>query len=471
MLEDFVPTYDSSVCRKLTQDSGAVLMGKTNMDEFAMGSGSVDSIFGPCVNPWNSGLPFSHKDGDDATGDNSLIDDWYICGGSSGGSAAAVASGAVFAAIGSDTGGSTRHPAALVGVVGFKPSYGLISRHGLIALSHSMDTPGIMSRFVEDAALVFNQLKGEDELDSTTARNIRTGDFVTDLDLKKVTIGIPKEYEDAPGLSPEVCHLFKGTCDKLRRAGVTLKNVSLPHTKYCSPCYLVLNSAEVASNFACYDGIQFGLRTTGSEASSAEELYTSIRSKGFGENVKSRLESGNFFLLKKNYDEYLSQAFRVRRLICEDFKRVFKKRSSHHNSRKGGKDEVYYSRDEEKNQHDSMRVDLDVNCIQHKITTHDSERVDLLLTPVTLSPAIRFSEWMKKDGDNQESAIREDLLTQGANLSGIPAVTIPVGLSESEGLPISIQIMGNRFHDNFVLSAAHQLELLINFTPLVYSRS
>ncbi|RWS12549.1 glutamyl-tRNA(Gln) amidotransferase subunit A-like protein [Dinothrombium tinctorium] len=379
MLLNYFPPYNATVVHKLFDVSKAILVGKTNLDEFAMGSGSVDSVFGPVKNPWKSKLLSSEKS--DA---NENSGDFHICGGSSGGSAVAVATGCCFAAIASDTGGSTRNPSARVGVVGFKPTYGIASRYGLIPLTHSMDVPGIITRYVEDVALVFKLFAGHDPLDSTTV----TTQF--DQELKKVnisdlTIGIPKEY-DCEGLSPEIKDMWKDVSNQLSNMGAKVINVSLPHTRYSISCYSVINACEVASNFACYDGIEFGHRAKNAE-SSTEELFASSRYEGFNDVVKGRILAGNYFLLRDNYEVYYNQALKVRRLIAEDFYRVF-------------------------------------------------NQVDFLITPVTLTEAPLYSEWIKKD--NREQVAIQDYCTQPVNMAGVPAISIPCKLSRN-GLPLSLQ--------------------------------
>ncbi|PNF29830.1 Glutamyl-tRNA(Gln) amidotransferase subunit A, mitochondrial [Cryptotermes secundus] len=400
MLESFKPPYNATVVQKL-QDAGAVLLGKCNMDEFAMGSGTVDSIHGPTKNIWQSGEKYtllrnvgeratsveqvqgcnsthgskmvyqelhhlsshSNKEGSSSPSEEG---DWFIAGGSSGGSAVAVASGAVFAALGSDTGGSTRNPAAYCGVVGLKPSYGLLSRHGLIPLVNSMDVPGILTRTVDDAATLLNILAGHDLLDSTTVQDSFIPlDLSQDIDISRIRIGIPKEY-NCPGMSDEVMETWSGVADILERAGAEVVQVSMPHTPSSIACYSVLNQCEVASNMARYDGIEFGLRTA--ENRSTEELYASTRSQGFNETVRGRILAGNYFLLQRNYPHYFLQALKVRRLIAQDFTHAW------------------------------------------------SSGIDVLLTPTTLTDAPRYSQFISRD--NREQCASQDYCTQPANMAG-----------------------------------------------------
>lgn len=311
MLSNFRPGYDATVYKRL-QDSGAVLIGKTNLDQFAMGTGTIDSYYGPSKNPWGLEVLEEEK------GQNA---DWHIAGGSSGGSAIAVASGACFGALGSDTGGSTRNPAAYCGVVGLKPTYGLVSRSGLIPLVNSMDVPGILARTVDDAAVMLNAIAGFDPMDSTSLEE--TFDPVKLPDIAQVSnlrIGIPKEYF-TDGLSEEVKDVWKTIARLLEEGGATISPVSMPHTDLSIVCYSVLNQCEVASNMARYDGIEYGYRAE--EDSSAAELYAKTRSQALNDVVRSRILTGNYFLLEENHDEYFVKAMKIRRLIAEDFDRVW----------------------------------------------------------------------------------------------------------------------------------------------------
>ncbi|CAL1534154.1 unnamed protein product [Lymnaea stagnalis] len=419
MLQNYIPPYDATMVTKCKQ-AGGIVMGKTNMDEFAMGSGSLDSCHGPVINPWNLVVsPHIHSElsqnspaeSDDTASLNEP--DWYISGGSSGGSAAAVAAGACLAAFGSDTGGSTRNPASYCGVVGFKPTYGLLSRHGLIPLVNSMDVPGILTKTVEDSALVLNSVAGHDILDSTTFTEAYTPFIIKeDLDLSKVHIGIPKEFH-APSLSEEVLMLWRKTADMFEKAGAKVSQVSMPHAQLCIICYHVLCCCEVASNFSRYDGIEFGLRD-GSEEST-EELYAGSRHKGFNGVVRGRILAGNFFLLKKNYTKFFLKAQKVRRLISNDFRQVF------------------------------------------------STGVNLLLTPTTLTDAPLHS-WFSKQ-DNRTRCEEQDIFTTPANMAGVPAMSLPLGLSR-QGLPLSLQLIGPHFSESLLLSAAHWLEKDAKFSHL-----
>ncbi|XP_044021562.1 glutamyl-tRNA(Gln) amidotransferase subunit A, mitochondrial isoform X1 [Siniperca chuatsi] len=406
MLNDYTPPYNATVVQKLF-DQGAVLVGKTNMDEFAMGAGSTDGAFGPVRNPWSYAAPYREQTG---TAPDS---DWVVTGGSSGGSAAAVASLTSYLALGSDTGGSTRNPGALCGVVALKPTYGLLSRHGLIPLVNSMDVPGIMTRSVSDAAIVLGILQGLDIRDSTTipAPSSLT-ELPEDFNVKNICVGIPKEYH-APGLSEETLAQWSRVADMFERAGARVEEVSLPHTQYSIACYHVLCHAEVASNMARFDGLEYGLRSK--VDSSTEAMYASTRHEGFNDVVRRRILSGNYFLLKQNYQNYFVKAQKVRRLIADDFKRVF------------------------------------------------SSGVNVLLAPTTLTDAALYADFTQED--NQTRSVQEDIFTQPVNLAGLPAVSVPTALSR-RGLPIGLQLIGAALHDKKLLSVAQWIEQRVGFPSI-----
>ncbi|XP_053619661.1 glutamyl-tRNA(Gln) amidotransferase subunit A, mitochondrial [Plodia interpunctella] len=397
MLRNFVPTYNATVYARL-RAAGACLIGKCNLDEFAMGSGTVDSIFGPTRNPWG------YKS-----------EDWNIAGGSSGGSAVAVSTGACVAAIGSDTGGSTRNPAALCGIVGLKPTYGLVSRYGLIPLVNSMDVPGILCRTVEDAAMILNCVAGPDLFDSTTIKKeYHPVSLKDDFDLSTVKIGIPREYH-CEGMSEEVIDTWRYVVDLLEKEKAMISSISLPHTSVSIAVYSILNQCEVASNMARYDGLEYGLRTK--EQYSTEELYASSRSLGFNNVVRSRIFAGNYFLLTRNYEKYFMKAMKLRRLISDDFKNVF----------------------------------------------HGEANVDLLLTPTTLSDAPSYKSFVSKR--NRDQCAFQDYCTQPANMAGIPAISIPIRLSENK-LPLSLQLMGPILSEELLLNVARKIETLVKFPIL-----
>uniref|UniRef100_A0A3P8ZDE1 Glutamyl-tRNA(Gln) amidotransferase subunit A, mitochondrial n=1 Tax=Esox lucius TaxID=8010 RepID=A0A3P8ZDE1_ESOLU len=409
MLKDYTPPYNATVVQKLL-DQGAVLMGKTNLDEFAMGSGSTDSAFGPVRNPWSYEAAYREKSGADPDAD------WVIAGGSSGGSAAAVASLTSFFSLGSDTGGSTRNPGALCGVVALKPTYGLVSRHGLIPLVNSMDVPGIITRSVHDAATVLGVLQGHDVKDSTTVTDHPTPltGLPDDFDPRNIRVGIPKEYH-GPGLSQETLAQWSRVADMFEQAGFQVEQVSLPHTQHSIVCYHVLCHAEVASNMARFDGLEYGHRSDVS--SSTEAMYAATRHGGFNDVVRGRILSGNYFLLKQNYEHYFVKAQQVRRLINEDFRRVF------------------------------------------------GSGVDVLLTPTTLSDAMRHTDFVQED--NRTRSAQEDIFTQPANMAGLPAVSVPTALS-SRGLPIGLQLIGPAFQDRSLLTVAQWIEQKVGFAPIRY---
>ncbi|NWS08782.1 GATA amidotransferase, partial [Motacilla alba] len=408
MLKGYISPYNATVVQKLL-DQGAVLLGKTNLDEFAMGSGSTDGVFGPVRNPWSyskqykeKAVPKSHSEDEESN--------WVITGGSSGGSAAAVSSFTCFAALGSDTGGSTRNPAAHCGVVGLKPTYGLISRHGLIPLVNSMDVPGILTRCVDDAAVLLGSLAGHDPKDSTTIQDdFKPFELPNLTDVSKLSIGIPKEYH-APGLSSEILALWSKAADLFKNAGAKVVEVSLPHTRYSIVCYHVLCTAEVASNMARFDGLEYGHRSDMKD--STESMYAATRREGFNDVVRGRILSGNYFLLKQNYEKYFVKAQKVRRLIANDFMKVFK------------------------------------------------SGVDILLTPTTLSDAAPYTEFIQED--NRTRSAQDDILTQAANMAGLPAINVPTALSE-RGLPVGLQFIGRSFQEKQLLTVAKWFEKQVQF--------
>lgn len=398
MLKNFIPTYNATVYSKLMK-AGACLIGKTNLDEFAMGSGTVDSIYGPTRNPW------------------CYNKDWRIPGGSSGGSAVAVSSGSCVVAIGSDTGGSTRNPAALCGIIGLKPTYGLVSRYGLIPLVNSMDVPGILSRSVDDAAITLNCIAGPDNLDSTTIKSPYKPSLIRDgFDLSNIRVGIPQEYH-CKGMSSEVIECWKFVTDLLEKE-CKVSSVSLPHTSVSIAVYSILNQCEVASNMSRYDGLEYGHRAKADY--STEELYSSTRSQGFNNVVRSRIFAGNYFLLRKNYEKYFLKALRLRRLISNDFRNVF----------------------------------------------NGENKVDLLLTPTTLSDAPLYKDFTAKN--NRDQCAFQDYCTQPANMAGIPAISIPITLSKNK-LPLSLQLMGPPISENLLLNVAKKIETLVNFPVLDFN--
>ncbi|MDD7758555.1 Asp-tRNA(Asn)/Glu-tRNA(Gln) amidotransferase subunit GatA [Aerococcus suis] len=380
MLEDFVPFFDATIIEKL-KAAGAIIIGKTNMDEFAMGASSETSYFGPTKNPWNTD---------------------YVPGGSSGGSAATVSAGQVLGALGSDTGGSIRQPASFTGIVGMKPTYGRVSRWGVIAFASSLDQVGPMTHNVEDNALMLETIAGHDDKDSTSAE-LDVPAFAANLDkgVKGMKIAVPEEYFGA-GVDEETQATVKAAIKQLEDLGATVDTVHLPHMKYGVPVYYIIASAEASSNLQRYDGIRYGYRAE--DAESLEDLYIKSRSEGFGMEVKRRLMTGTFSIASENIDDYFMQAGRVRSLIKEDFKKLF-------------------------------------------------NDYDLVVGPVAPSPAYKFGE----NADDPVAAYQADLLTVPVNLAGLPGLSLPVGFSEA-GLPIGLQIIGNYFDEERIYQAAYALE-------------
>lgn len=380
ILENFVPPYDATVVSKL-KGKNAVMLGKTTMDEFAMGSTSETCVYGVPENPWKEG---------------------YVAGGSSGGSATAVAAGESLGSLGSDTGGSIRQPASLCGVVGLKPTYGSVSRYGLVAFASSLDQIGPITRTVEDSAIMFNAISGYDTKDSTSVKR-ESVDYTKALgaDIKGMKIGVPKEYF-GEGLDPEVEKTVKNGIEALRERGAEIIDISLPHTEYCVAVYYLIAPAEASSNLARYDGVAYGYRDAG--ATSLLDMYKETRSKGFGDEVKRRILIGTYALSSGYYDAYYKKASQVRTLILDDFKKAYGK------------------------------------C-------------DVLVSPVTPTPA-----WKKGQNEGDPlSLYLSDILTISANLAGIPGMSVPAGFSK-EGLPIGIQLQGSHFKEDTLIKVAWNLE-------------
>ncbi|HOF50093.1 MAG TPA: Asp-tRNA(Asn)/Glu-tRNA(Gln) amidotransferase subunit GatA [Candidatus Colwellbacteria bacterium] len=363
ILEDYVASYDATVVKKL-KEQGAIILGKTNTDEFAMGSSTETSAYGPTKNPH---------------------DLERVPGGSSGGSAAAVAANMAVVSLGSDTGGSIRQPAGFCGTVGFKPTYGAVSRFGLLALCSSLDQIGPFANSVADAEIVFEAIKGEDRYDATSF-NLPDRKIWEKEDLKDIVIGLPKEYLEG-GLSKEVEATMKNVIREFTEMGAVFKDIGLPHTKYALPCYYIIMPAEASTNLARYDGIRYG---RSKDAKSLLEIYEKTKGEGFGEEVKRRILLGTFVLSSGYYDAYYAKAQRVRRLIREDFEKVFEK-----------------------------------------------ERVDAILAPVSPSPAFKIGEKTQSPMEMYLS----DIFTIPANLAGIPGLAIPAKNKEGD-LPIGFQLMG-----------------------------
>jgi aspartyl-tRNA(Asn)/glutamyl-tRNA(Gln) amidotransferase subunit A len=391
ILENFVPRYESTVTQNLWE-AGAVLLGKTNMDEFAMGSSNETSHFGPVVNPWRA-----------RTSNQSVVP-----GGSSGGSAAAVAARLCPGATGTDTGGSIRQPSALSGVVGLKPTYGRCSRWGMVAFASSLDQAGPMTRTVRDAAIVFQAMASVDPKDSTSM-DVPVPDYEEGIDrgVKGLRIGIPREYrlDNAP---PEIESLWSKGVEWMRADGAEIVDVSLPHTKYALPVYYIVAPAEASSNLARYDGVRYGRRAA--EPRDMTDLYERSRAEGFGEEVRRRILIGTYVLSAGYYDAYYVRAQKVRTLIARDFAQAF-------------------------------------------------ERCDVLLTPSTPGPAFALGA---KTAD-PVSMYLNDVFTVTVNLAGLPAISVPAGMTE-EGLPLGLQLIGKAFDERLLLRAAHSLERTAGFS-------
>jgi aspartyl-tRNA(Asn)/glutamyl-tRNA(Gln) amidotransferase subunit A len=380
ILHNFVPPYDATVMERL-RAAGAIVLGKTNMDEFAMGSSTEHSAYGITHNPWDLNT---------------------IPGGSSGGSAAAVVADDCAAALGTDTGGSIRQPAACCGIVGLKPTYGRVSRYGLVAFASSLDQIGPMTKDVRDAALLLNVIGGKDRCDSTSA-DIAMPDFTRALSgsVRGLRIGIPREYFIA-GIDPEVERAVRAAVTVLEEAGATAKAVSLPHTEYGVAVYYILAPSEASSNLARYDGIKYGYRTP--QWSNLRDMYMRTRDEGFGAEVKRRIMLGTYALSAGYYEAYYRKAQQVRTLILRDFEAAF-------------------------------------------------QEVDVLVAPTMPTPAFRIGEKV----DDPLQMYLSDVFTVPVNLSGIPGISIPCGFTPA-GLPIGLQIIGQPFDEETVLRAAYAFE-------------
>ena len=385
ILDNFIPQYDASVVSKLKKN-GAVIIGKTNMDEFAMGSSTENSSYKITTNPWNAE---------------------YVPGGSSGGSAAAVAARFCCAALGSDTGGSIRQPASHCGVVGLKPTYGRVSRFGLVSYASSLDQIGPITKDVKDAAILLNVISGNDKKDSTSAAkdvpdfNLALGQFEKQS-LKGMTAGIPKEYLSVDGIDPEVEKVFNTAKRIFKDLGVEIKEISLPHTEYVVAAYYIIAPCEASSNLARFDGVKYGLRQKSCD--DLIDMYKKTKSKGFGPEVQRRIIIGTYALSAGYYDAYYGRASQVRTLIMEDFSKAF-------------------------------------------------ETCDFILSPVAPAPAFKIGANM----DDPLSMYLTDIFTLSANMAGVPGISVPAGFS-SKGLPIGIQMMANRFDEMSLLRAGYGFE-------------
>ena len=379
ILDNFIAPYDATVVERF-RESGAVMLGKTNMDEFAMGSSNENSYYGNVANPWNTAL---------------------VPGGSSGGSAAAVAAGLTPAATGTDTGGSIRQPAALCGVTGIKPTYGRVSRYGMIAFGSSLDQGGPFARNAADCALLLQTMAGFDARDSTSSET-DVPDYSATLaqSIDGLKIGLPKEYF-AEGLDSRLGVVIDTAIDELRRLGADIREISLPNTKLSIPTYYVIAMAEASSNLSRFDGVRFGHRCA--DPVDLEDLYKRSRGEGFGEEVKRRILIGTYALSAGYYDAYYLKAQQLRRMIKDDFQRAF-------------------------------------------------EDVDLILGPTT--PEVAFAIGAKTD--DPVSMYLQDIYTISLNLAGLPGMSLPVGFVD--GLPVGMQLIGNYFDEARLLQTAHSYQ-------------
>ncbi|MDK6233334.1 Asp-tRNA(Asn)/Glu-tRNA(Gln) amidotransferase subunit GatA [Aerococcus sanguinicola] len=380
MLENFVPVYNSTVCDRL-EAAGAIIIGKLNMDEFAMGGSTETSYFGQTRNPWDTDR---------------------VPGGSSGGSAAAVAGGEVVAALGSDTGGSIRQPAAFTGIVGLKPTYGLVSRWGLIAFGSSFDQIGPMTRTVEDNAIILEAIAGHDDHDSTTA-DLTVPKYSQNLDdgIEGLKVAVPKEFF-AEGVDEKVQENVRQAIAKLEELGAIVEEVSIPHLKYGIPAYYILASSEASSNLQRFDGVRYGYRAE--NVKDLEDLYVRTRSEGFGSEVKMRIMLGTFALSSGYFDAYFNKAGKVRYLLRQELASVF-------------------------------------------------EKYDVIAGPVSTTPAYKLGERV----DDPLQMYMADLLTVPVNLAGLPGMSVPAGFDE-DGLPIGLQLIGNYFDESTLYKTAYAFE-------------
>ena len=379
MLDNFISPYDATVVDNFNR-AGAVTLGKTNMDEFAMGSSNESSFYGPSRNPWNTDC---------------------VPGGSSGGSAAAVAGRLAPAATGTDTGGSIRQPAALTGITGLKPTYGRVSRFGMIAFASSLDQGGPMTRTAEDAAMMLNVMAGFDPKDSTSLDR-EVPDYTLQLNesLKGLKIGLPKEFF-ADDIDPEIATQVQAAIKEYEALGAEIKEISLPNTHLAIPAYYIIAPAEASSNLSRFDGVRYGYRCD--SPVDLEDLYKRSRGEGFGEEVKRRIMVGTYALSEGFYDAYYKKALQIRRLIQQDY----------------------------------------VNALQE---------VDIIMGPTTPHPAFKLGE---KTSD-PVAMYMEDIFTISLNLAGMPGMSIPCGFAN--GLPVGLQLIGNYFAEERLLNAAHQFQ-------------
>ena len=389
ILDGFHPAYESTVTANLWREGG-VLLGKTNLDEFAMGSSNMTSHHGPVESPWRR------------AGDKRAL----VPGGSSGGSASIVAARAALAATGTDTGGSIRQPAAFVGIVGMKPTYGRCSRWGIVAFASSLDQAGPMTRSVRDSALMLRAMAGHDPKDSTSvARPVPDYEAALTGEIRGLRVGVPKEYR-VDNMPAEIDGLWEQGIAWLRAAGAEIVEVSMPHTKYALPAYYIVAPAEASSNLARYDGVRFGLRVGGE---SLTDLYEATRGEGFGAEVKRRVLIGTYVLSAGYYDAYYNKARKVRSVILRDFNEAY-------------------------------------------------EKCDVMLTPTTPSQAFAIGDKM----DDPIAMYLNDVFTVPASLAGLPGISVPAGLS-ADRLPLGLQVLGRAFDEETLFRAADVLEKAAGF--------
>src|SRR6266852_2152094 len=393
ILDGFQPTYESTVTAKLWRD-GAAMLGKLNNDEFAMGSSNETSVFGPTISPWRR------------KGANTPL----VPGGSSGGSAAAVAAGLCLGATGTDTGGSIRQPAAFTGIVGIKPTYGRCSRWGIVAFASSLDQAGPFARTVRDAAILLTSMAGHDPKDTTSVdRPVPDYEAAIGKSIKGMKIGVPKEYR-VDGMAAEIDQLWGQGAQWLEAAGAEMVEVSLPHTKYALPAYYIVAPAEASSNLARYDGVRYGLRAGGRDIA---DMYQNTRARGFGKEVRRRIMIGTYVLSAGYYDAYYLRAQKVRTLIKRDFEDCFAK------------------------------------------------GVNAILTPATPSAAFGIGE---KGADPVEMYLN-DIFTVTVNMAGLPGIAVPAG-KDSQGLPLGLQLIGRPFDEETLFSLGEVMEQAAGrFTP------
>ncbi|KAI8344199.1 amidase signature enzyme [Chlamydoabsidia padenii] len=434
MLKDFASPYNATVV-DLLQQAGAKLLGKTNMDEFGMGSANIYSESGPVYNPWE------YKSNHTALDDPSQI---RVAGGSSGGSAAAVAMDMCTVALGSDTGGSVRLPAAYCGVVGYKPSYGQVSRNGLVAYANSLDTVGLIGRSVPDISAVYDVLSHHDEKDPTSMpTDLRTSilnqekqlvshwqDSQGGGDLSGLRVGIPNEYY-VDQLSTEVLDTWRSGIKSLRDRGASIIPVSLPHTRYALPAYYIIALAEASSNLARFDGVCYGHHSE--KVSSTDLIYADTRSEGFGSEVQRRILLGTHVLTAGTFESHFLPAQQARRLIMDDFNKVF-----------------------------LMRNDLDKNSsISSTSTLTPEQQVHVLLTPSSISTAPTLQQSLpdrtKNNSDGVVDAYVNDVMTVPVSLAGLPAITLPSGRSLTNGYPIGLQLICQYGYDRFLLDVSTRI--------------